>query len=317
MKDLTRAALGAVALLCVLPATALAAGKPVANTGAASGISPEAATLAGSVNPNGHVTSWYFQYGKTKSYGRRTTAVDAGSGTKRVPVSAGVSELEGKTTWHFRLVAINSAGTTFGVDHTFKTPEAPTVSTINSSSNPVTVLKPFTIFGFLIGPRGGGGKQVALEANSFPYTAGFQQVGNAVVTQPDGGYAFTVTPFSNVQLRVVDQTDPSIVSPVLEQQVAPRVKLHTHRRGHKRKVRFSGSVLPAGASNLIQLQRRTKAGGWDNSGHALLHKRSGSTSAFFSKRVRAKHGRYRAVALPAGGSYVEGISGSHHVRSRR
>jgi hypothetical protein len=313
MKDLTRAVLVAAALICVAPASALAAGKPVAKTGAASGISPEAATLAGSVNPNGHVTSWYFQYGKTTKYGRRTTAVDAGSGTKRVPVSAGVSGLTSNTTWHFRLVAINSAGTTVGVDHKFKTPEAPTVSTINTTANPITILKTLTVFGFLIGPRGGGGKQVALEANAFPYTAGFQQIGNTVVTAADGSYVFSFIPFTNLQLRVVDRSDPSIVSPVLTQGVASRVRLHASKRRHKH-VRFSGSVLPAESSALIQFQRRTKHGAWKHAGHAIPHRHKGKKAASFSKRVRAKRGHYRAVARPSGGTWVEGISGTVRVR---
>jgi hypothetical protein len=316
MKDLTRAALVAAALLCAVPASALAAGKPVVSTGAASGLSPEAATLAGSVNPNGHVTTWYFQYGRTTKYGNRTTAQDAGSGTKRVPLSASVSGLSGNTTYHFRLVGTNSAGTTFGADHKFKTPEAPTVSTITTNVNPSTFGRAVTVTGFLIGPRGGGGKEVALQANGFPYTAGFQQVGNSVLTAADGGYSFNIVPITNVQLRVVDQSDPAVVSPVLTQAVAPRVRLHTHRRGHRRKVRFSGSVLPGGASKLVRFQRRTKHGGWKNTGHAIAHARKGSNASFFSKRIRAKHGRYRAVALPTGGFYVEGISGTHHVGRR-
>jgi hypothetical protein len=172
------------------------------------------------------------------------------------------------------------------------------------------------VFGFLIGPRGGGGKQVALEGNAFPYTAGFQQIGNTVVTNPDGSYVFHFTPFSNIQLRVADRSDPAIVSPVITQGVASRVRLNAGRRSRKKRVRFSGTVLPAGASSVVQIQRRTKRGGWNAVTHAIPRKRKGKRSAAFSKRVRAKRGRYRAVARPSGGAYVKGISGTVRVRRR-
>ena len=311
-----RATLLVVALVCIAPSAAVAAGKPVARTGAASGISPEAATLAGSVNPNGNVTTWYFQYGRTKRYGNRTTAQDAGAGNKRIPVSAGISGLTGRRTYHYRLVAINRAGTDFGNDRKFRTPEAPTISTINTSANPITVMRPLTIFGHLIGPRGGGGKQVALEYNSFPFTAGFQQLGNTVVTRPDGGYTFIISPLGTAQLRVADRTDPAIISPVLTQYVAPRVRFNASRRSRKRRVRFSGKVFPVGSASVVRIQRRTKRGGWNGVGKAIPRKGEGGRSSVFSKRMRVKRGRYRAVARPSSGAFVKGISDSERVRRR-
>jgi hypothetical protein len=297
------------ALACLVPASALAAAKPTVTTGAASAVSPDAATVAGSLNPNGLVTTWYFQYGKTASYGNRTTAQDAGSGTKRVPVSSTLTGLQNKTTYHYRLVATNSMGTTFGADRTFKTPEAPTVSTIASTANPAVFGQGVVITGFLVGPRAGGGKQVALEANAFPFTAGFQQVGNTVLTAADGSYSFTFGALLGVQLRVVDRSDPSIVSPVLTQNVAVRTSLKGKRKSGSRVVRFSGHVSPAGATSAIVIQRRTHKGGWKNVKAILPHKAAaGATSNRFSKRVRTRRGVYRAVARPASGAYVEGVS---------
>src|SRR3954464_7740231 len=213
-----------LALACALPAPALAA-VPTAVTGGTTGVSPNAATVTGAVNPRGLVTTYYFQYGKTKSYGRRTTALDAGSGNARVPVSAQLVNLTHKTTYHYRLVATNSSGTTFGSDRTLKTPETPTVSTLATSPNPAPFGRTVVVTGFLVGPRGGAGKQVALEANAFPFTAGFAQFGNTVLTGADGGYAFTFTAIGTVQLRVVDRSDPSVVSPVFTENVAIRPSL--------------------------------------------------------------------------------------------
>jgi hypothetical protein len=300
-----RTALLAIALACVLPATALAA-APTVVTGVTVDISPNAARVTGAVNPEGLVTTWYFQYGKTKSYGTRTTALDAGAGSRRVPVAAQLTNLTHKTTYHYRLVATNSSGTTFGKDRTFKTPETPTVSTIAASPNPATFGRTVVVTGFLVGPRGGGGKQVALEANAFPYTIGFQQVGNTVVTAADGGYSFTFGALLNVQLRVVDRSDATIVSPVLTQNVALAVSLKGKRRSGSRIVRFSGHVRPAASTAAVVIQRRTRKGGWKNV-KAILP-RKGTSSDRFSKRVRVRRGVFRAVARPNGGAYVQGVS---------
>ena len=50
-------------------------------TSPATGVGPTTATLGGTVNPNGQSTTWYVEYGTSTSYGTKTPAVDAGSGT--------------------------------------------------------------------------------------------------------------------------------------------------------------------------------------------------------------------------------------------
>ena len=306
-----RTVLVVVALACLAPATALAAGKPAVTTGGSANVSPTAATIAGSVNPNGLVTTWYFQYGKSTGYGARTIAQDAGSGKKRILESATLTGLSGKTTYHYRLVATNSAGTTFGGDRTFKTPEAPTISSIAANPNPVTVGGLVSVTGFLVGPRGGGGKQVALQAKAFPFTDPFQQIGNTVVTAADGGYQFVINAFFPLQLRVVDKSDPSIVSPALTQFVAVKVGIRASRRSKRGVVRFSGNITPPGATSAIVIQRRTRHGGWRNVAVTLPHGHAPTGS--YSRRVRVPRGVYRATARPVGG-YSEGISKSVRVR---
>jgi hypothetical protein len=81
------------------------------------------------VNPFGHATTWYFEYGTSKSYGTKTALQNAGSGTGRVTVFALISGLTTGRTYHFRLVAMNTAGTANGSDLTFSTAIAPTVVT--------------------------------------------------------------------------------------------------------------------------------------------------------------------------------------------
>ena len=99
---------------------------PAATTGGADVSGSSAATLKGSVNPNGTGATWHFEYGPTTAYGSSTPDVDAGAGSAETAVSAAVSGLPAATTIHYRLVASNSGGTTPGADATLVTGPAPT-----------------------------------------------------------------------------------------------------------------------------------------------------------------------------------------------
>ncbi len=118
---------------------------PTATTSAANGITSSGAILNGSSNPNGCATTAYFQYGTTTSYGSGTTSQSLGSGTTATSTAATLGSLAASTTYHYRLVASNSGGTTYGADMTFTTSAsggAPTVTTgaaSNISSNSATL----------------------------------------------------------------------------------------------------------------------------------------------------------------------------------
>jgi phosphodiesterase/alkaline phosphatase D-like protein len=107
---------------------------PTVVTGVASSIGPTSATVAGSINPQGLATTYLFEYGKTTSYGSKTASKSAGSGTSTVAVSTTISSLTPGTTYHYRIVATSSAGTSRGADRTFTTTPPPTVAT-GSASN--------------------------------------------------------------------------------------------------------------------------------------------------------------------------------------
>src|SRR6266404_7978271 len=110
-------------------------GPPVAITTPETLIGSFSATLNGSVDPHGLTTTVYFQYGTTISYGH-TTLSQIKTGNTYQSISANVSGLTANTTYHFRLVATNSAGTRYGVDRTFTTLTAtgPPVVTTNPAS---------------------------------------------------------------------------------------------------------------------------------------------------------------------------------------
>jgi FG-GAP-like repeat len=98
-------------------------GAPGAQTVAASNVETIQATLNGSVDPNGLSTTYHFQYGPTGSYGSSTPVSDAGWAPGAGARSAAIGGLRPGTTYHYRIVASNVAGTSYGVDKVLTTPE--------------------------------------------------------------------------------------------------------------------------------------------------------------------------------------------------
>ena len=102
-------------------------------TNPATAITLEAATLNGSLNPDGLDTHYYFQYGAEESYGQTTAPNDAGSGHSVLSVTGvEVTRLQPHHTYHYRLVAENELGATFGQDETFMTPSTPSIDGLSS-----------------------------------------------------------------------------------------------------------------------------------------------------------------------------------------
>src|SRR4029077_16678446 len=75
-----------------------------------------------------------FEWGKTTAYGQFTPAQSVGAGSTALAVSAGLVGLTPNATYHYRLVATNSAGTTHGSDRMFRALGPPIVVTGAASS---------------------------------------------------------------------------------------------------------------------------------------------------------------------------------------
>ena len=101
--------------------TLTATGPPVVTTNPATNVTTSSATLNGSLDPHGLTTTVYFQYGTTTSYGHATAMLSQTGNTYR-NIAANISGLATHTTYHFRILAKNSAGTSLGIDRTFTTP---------------------------------------------------------------------------------------------------------------------------------------------------------------------------------------------------
>jgi hypothetical protein len=110
--------------------TTLSAVEGVA-TGPVTGLEPEAATVTGTLTPGGVDAHYYFQWGTTTGYANATPlppGTDAGAGAEAVHAEASLTGLVPNTTYHYRVVAQNSYGVTYGQDMVFTTPGPPRIT---------------------------------------------------------------------------------------------------------------------------------------------------------------------------------------------
>jgi hypothetical protein len=284
-------------------AVAQAASAPSVSTGGASQVEFSAATLHGTVNPKGSETFYYFQYGLTKAYTAQTSIVDAGAGTAPLHVSIVLSGLIPLTTYHYRLVAVNGVGRNAGADKSFATKRVPLSLAIFASPNPTPFGGAATIQGTLSG-TGNGDREVVLQANAFPFTAGFVNVENPELTNAEGGFSFHVLGLAQAtQYRVVTTTRNAVVSPVVSEAVTPRVSAHSLRvrfLAHgKRLVRFYGTVAPALDGTQIAVMRLVHKHTVFVAGGALRH--LSAKGSRFNRVIAIRHGVYAVfVKLSSG-----------------
>jgi sugar lactone lactonase YvrE len=92
-------------------------------------VSSSAATLEAQVNPLGHDSTYYFQYGTAPCKPEPAACTDIpaapgtdiGAGEVPVPVAQKAEGLKASTTYHYRALAINSLGTSEGPERTITT----------------------------------------------------------------------------------------------------------------------------------------------------------------------------------------------------
>jgi hypothetical protein len=94
-------------------------------TGGSSGVTTSAATVAGSVNPNGAAVRVSFQFGTTTAYGQSTAVQTLGPDNAADPFSAVLAGLPAGTTIHYRAIATSDFGTLAGADQTLTTSSPP------------------------------------------------------------------------------------------------------------------------------------------------------------------------------------------------
>ncbi len=297
-------AVALAALACAGAASAAVTAPTVATEGS-SAVTFSSARVSGAVNPHGQPTNYVFQYGTTRGFGSQTPLAPAGSGGT-VHVSQSLTGLKPLTTYHYRILATSPAGATAGNDRTFKTPAVPLSLAIAGTPNPVPFGGPFLVEGTLSG-TGAANHAVALQANPFPYLAGFQTVGNAELTNPAGGFSFPYFGLlENAQLRVVTVGKPLVTSPVMLEGVAVRVVLHVRAARRRGFARLYGTVAPAEVGALVgfQLVRRGRS---VNQGGTVVATGTPGVSRF-SRVIRLHRGLYQALVRIFDGAHVSAYS---------
>ncbi len=95
---------------------------PTVLTEQATEVTTDSAVLNASVNPNQLETTVIFEWGLTDEYGNEITAEQSPiEESTSVSVSALIDGLESGTTYHFRVVAENNLGVSYGEERQFKT----------------------------------------------------------------------------------------------------------------------------------------------------------------------------------------------------
>jgi len=146
-----------IAMMTVAPAV----GSPKA-----SAVSTRTASLEASVGANSQETTYSFQYGTSSAYGSQSSSLPL-SGADSTTVTSFVGGLTPSTRYHFRVVATNPTGTSYGADETF------TTATPGGAGE--GTIAPIVPFGLGKGPLGG---------NSNP---GAPELGKTVLARPISG----------------------------------------------------------------------------------------------------------------------------------
>jgi uncharacterized protein (TIGR02145 family) len=166
---------------------------PTAITGAASSLTGTSAVLNGTVNANSLSTTVMFDYGSNTGYGNSVAAAQSPvSGSSNSAVTYSLTGLSASSTYHYRVRATSSAGTTYGDDVPFNTLQFPT-----ATANPASSL------GFTTATLNG-----TVNANGYSSTVTFEYgltigYGGSIASSPGTVTGSAVTPVSSAVTGLV------------------------------------------------------------------------------------------------------------------
>jgi hypothetical protein len=158
-----------------------------AETGPASGIGADTATLRGTVEPGASpLTSCEFEYGEGEEFESSVPCEAALPITGSTPVEATLGGLKGSTTYRYRLAVASAAGTLRAEEETFTTASTPGISNLAASELTASAAKlsarvnpgGMALSGcqFEFGPSASYGQSVPCEQSPAQIGSGFSSV---------------------------------------------------------------------------------------------------------------------------------------------
>lgn len=320
MRHITPILATSTAVLALAPAIAHADGPPVVTTGLAGSLTPQSASVVGTVNANGVKTRYFFDYGTSKKYGSRTARQNAGAGATPLAATAGITGLRSNTKYHYRLVAVNAKGTSRGADRTFTTPKQPLGFSVALNPNPFLYGAVTAVVGTL-GGTGSTNRAVQLQQRAWPYTGPWIPHGNAQLTDAAGNFNFPLLGLAgNSQFRVVTTNDKPTASAIITADVRLAVTAKTSHRTVNRgsRLRFSGIVRPAQVGTGVAVQRLTSTGKrWVTVRGSKTRQDSVNFSRYATRARITSSGTYRVWVASADGNLTGHYSPSIKIKVRR
>jgi hypothetical protein len=116
--------------------------SPIVATGSATVLGSNSAILRAQVNPNGYLSSVWFEYGRTTGLGGVTTRDPAGNGGFMTDYSVTLTGLSAGTTYYYRAVAQNPYGTNRGQMLSFTTQGIPATGGPGAVASPAPAPTP-------------------------------------------------------------------------------------------------------------------------------------------------------------------------------
>ncbi|MGH2974358.1 MAG: hypothetical protein ACRDLL_05750 [Solirubrobacterales bacterium] len=195
--------------------------------------SAEGFTLNASVNPNGGVTTYHFEFGITEAYGQSIPASDVGvgSGASPVPVSQLVKGLPPGVPYHYRVVAQNAGGTSIGGDRFFMTPAEPEAGPGGTTPTMTTLAPP----------------PLTPPSSAFSVRGGAVKAGKASLSVDVPGAGAIAVSGKQVKAVRMSATRPGPVTLALKLTAAAKRALGKARR-HKLAVKLTITFQPLGGS---------------------------------------------------------------------
>jgi hypothetical protein len=281
--------------------------RPTAKSGPADQVTFQSARLRATITSGDQSTAYFFMYGPSVAYGSQSLPVTLEGDDHADTVFSQISGLLPQTVYHYRVVAINALGTSFGADETFTTAPAPLSLVISASANPVLTGTPVSIVGAITGTDAGG-SVVVLQQDPFPFSGGFQVVGGPGVASASGSFSFETGPIATAtEFRVVGVgPGEPLVSDTLTEFAQVAVTMDVTRTGAKGTT-FAGVIAPAEDGARVSVQRLV-GGRWMLVAASTARAAAAGSSSYAITLHLVHSGSYRVFAASVEGGHLENES---------